>query len=54
LEWMRQEWMSEQNPLLAAMLVADPAYAMKALAGPYKEQEPTIEEMFWNSRYVRH
>jgi hypothetical protein len=53
LEWMRREWMAEENPLLAARLVLDPAGALKALAPAYKKVEPQIEHLFWNSRYVR-
>ncbi len=53
LEWMRQEWMHEENPLRAAQMVLDPAGAMRALASAFKERESTIEYLFWNSRYVR-
>lgn len=52
LEWMRQEWMLEENPFRAAQLVLDPAAALRALAPVFKSQEPTIEYLFWNSRYV--
>jgi hypothetical protein len=52
LEWMRQEWMEEENPLRAAQLVLNPAAALRALAPAFKLHEPTIENLFWNSRYV--
>lgn len=52
LEWMRQEWMAEQNPMRALQLVLDPAGALRALAPAFKNHEPTIEHLFWNSRYV--
>jgi len=53
LEWMRQEWIAEQNGLAAARLVFDPAGTLRALAPAYKRLEPEIESLFWNSRYVR-
>lgn len=54
LEWMRREWSSEQNPLLALRLAVDPAGALRALAPIYKRLEPNMENLFWNSRYVVH
>ncbi len=53
LEWMRQEWLEEQNALAAARLVLDPAGTLRTLAPAYKREEPRIEDLFWNSRYVR-
>ncbi|HUF67162.1 MAG TPA: hypothetical protein VMM79_00825 [Longimicrobiales bacterium] len=53
LEWMRQEWLAEQNPLRAAQLLLDPAEAMRALAPAFKQREAAMERLFWNSRYVR-
>jgi hypothetical protein len=53
LEWMRQEWIVEENPLLAMRMVADPAGMLRALAPAYKEGESGMEEIFWGSRYVR-
>lgn len=52
LEWMRQEWLAEENALAAARLVFDPAGTLRALAPAYKREEPRIERIFWNSRYV--
>ena len=52
LEWMRQEWLAEENALAAARLVFDPAGTLRALAPAYKRQEPDMERLFWNSRYV--
>jgi hypothetical protein len=53
LEWMREEWLAEENLLRAAQLVLDPAGALRDLAPAYKEREPDMERLFWNSRYVR-
>jgi hypothetical protein len=53
LEWMRQEWMDDRDPLRAAQLLTDPAGALRSLAPQYKAREPLFEELFWSSRYVR-
>jgi hypothetical protein len=53
LEWMRQEWLGEENPMLAAQMVFDPAGAMRSLAPGFKRKEPELEGLFWKSRYVR-
>lgn len=53
LEWMRREWIAEENPLLAARLLLDPAAEMRRLAPAFKRVEPELETLFWNSRYVR-
>ncbi|MDH3208298.1 MAG: hypothetical protein OEO79_16980 [Gemmatimonadota bacterium] len=53
LEWMRQEWLAEENPLAAMMLVVDPAGTLRSLAPAFKLEEPQIENLFWNSRYAR-
>jgi hypothetical protein len=53
LEWMRQEWLAEENLGSAAQILFDPAGALRALAPAFKRQEPEMERRFWNSRYVR-
>jgi hypothetical protein len=53
LEWMRQEWMAEEDPLRAARLFLDPAQALKDLAPLYKKQEARMEDLFWGSRFAR-
>jgi hypothetical protein len=53
LEWMRQEWLADENPMLAARMVLDPAGSMRALAPAFKRKEPELEKLFWKSRYVR-
>ena len=54
LEWMREEWMQEENPLALAELLLLPGRALKRLAPAYKELEPQFEAAFWGSRYARH
>jgi hypothetical protein len=53
LEWLRDEWMREEDPRRVAMLRDDPERALRELAPAFKEHEPQMEAVFWNSRYVR-
>lgn len=53
LEWMRQEWLAEENLLRAAALFVDPAQAMRTMAPEFKRREAGMEAAFWGSRYVR-
>jgi hypothetical protein len=52
LEWMRADWMKEQNFRRLAQMVNSPERYLKRVAKAYKEAEPTMEETFWKSRYV--
>jgi hypothetical protein len=54
LEWMRSEWLAEEDPLRAAQVVLNPSQALRDLAPAFKAREPYMENLFWNSRYVRH
>jgi hypothetical protein len=53
LEWMREEWLAEENPLRAAQLFLDPAGAMRVMAPEFKRREADMEAVFWRSKYVR-
>ena len=50
-EWMRQEWLAEEDPQMALLAVADPAAALRRLAPAYKAQEDRLERQFWASRF---
>ncbi len=50
-EWMRQEWLAEEDPQMALLAVADPAAALRRLAPAYKARESTLERAFWDSRF---
>jgi len=52
LEWMRREWLADEDPLRAAQLVVDPAAALRRLAPDFKRHEAGMEEAFWRSRYA--
>jgi hypothetical protein len=54
LEWMRPEWLAEENPLRAAALFLDPEATLRSLAPAYKKLEPDMERAFWSSRYAAH
>ena len=52
LEWMRGEWLAEENPARALSMFRNPARAMRDLAPAFKKQEAGMEQAFWNSRYA--
>ena len=52
-EWMRAEWLAEEDPAMAALAVANPAEALRRLAPAYKAEEPFLERAFWASRFRR-
>lgn len=52
LEWMRAEWLAEQDPAKAVRLARDPAGALRDMAPAFKLLEPDMEESFWSSRYA--
>ena len=54
LEWMRQEWLTEEDPARAMMMFLRPSDALRALAPEFKAREADMEAAFWRSRYVRH
>ena len=50
-EWMRREWLPEENPAMAALTLGWPDEALRRLAGPFKQREATLENAFWSSRF---
>jgi hypothetical protein len=53
LEWIRKEWIEEENSFLLAQMFLDPQAALKRLAPEYKQVEAQMENCFWRSRYAR-
>lgn len=51
LEWMREEWLPEEDPARAARLFLDPAGLLRELAPEWATLAPTMDEVFWRSRY---
>jgi hypothetical protein len=52
-EWMRDEWLKEENPAMVALLMMNPAEALRQLAPAFKKIEPEMERIFWQSRFGR-
>jgi hypothetical protein len=53
LEWMRDDWLQEEDPAKAALLFRFPELALSYLAPQFKVLEPDLEAHFWGSRYAR-
>jgi hypothetical protein len=53
LEWIRAEWIAEENPLLLAEMFLYPDAALRRMAPEFKRREGEIEDTFWRSRYAR-
>jgi hypothetical protein len=53
LEWMREEWLSEENPRRAAQLMLNPEQLLRDIAPEFKRQEARMERLFWGSRYAK-
>jgi hypothetical protein len=52
-EWMRAEWLAEEDPAMLALAVTRPEEALRRLAAPWKAREAGAERTFWNSRFRR-
>jgi hypothetical protein len=50
-EWMRAEWLDDENPFLAALVRYNPVRALKVLAPHFKRAEDEMEGRFWDSRF---
>lgn len=53
IEWMRDEWLPEENLAQAKTLFLHPREYLKSIAPAYKAREPEMEHVFWNSRYTK-
>jgi hypothetical protein len=52
-EWIRAQWLAEEDPAMVALALIDPAGALRRLAPAFKRVEPRIETLFWRSRFGR-
>jgi hypothetical protein len=52
-EWMRSEWLADENPALSLLALTDPAAALRAFAPGFKRAEPAMDRLFWASRFGR-
>jgi hypothetical protein len=53
LEWMRDEWLAEQDIKKARFMFAFPGLYMRKAAVEFKKSEADMENVFWGSRYVQ-
>lgn len=53
LEWIREEWMTEENPAFLAEMLFTPEQALMRLAPEFKRVEGVMERQFWGSRYEK-
>jgi hypothetical protein len=53
LEWMRENWLKEENLKKAGIALSFPGLFMRKEASKYKKVEPEMEKIFWESRYVK-
>lgn len=52
-EWMRGEWLADEDEEKARMALYEPARLLKWLAPAYVAALPEMEKQFWNSRFRR-
>jgi hypothetical protein len=52
-EWMRPEWVAEEDPAMLALIGTNPREALRRLAPEFKRREPELEHRFWASRFGR-
>ncbi len=52
LEWMRNEWLGEENAERVYQMFLNPKQFYKDLAPQFKKVEAEMEETFWSSKYV--
>lgn len=52
-EWMRGEWIAEQDAAMVATLMRDPVAGLRRMAPMYKAREAAFETAFWASRFGR-
>ncbi len=53
LEWMREEWLGEEDPTQAIKMLLNPRQVLRELAPQYTRGEAEREAVFWASRYAR-
>lgn len=54
IEWIREQWMQDENPALAALIAVSPRDFLRVMAPKYKAVEADMERTFWSSRYGKH
>ncbi len=52
LEWIRADWLKEENPQRLAQIMFNTDSALRDLAPEFKSVEAQMEDIFWRSRYA--
>jgi hypothetical protein len=52
-EWVRREWLPNEDPLKALQAIRDPAGALRRLAPEFARREQSMDSLFWASRFSR-
>jgi hypothetical protein len=53
IEWMREEWLKEENITIVKKAMLFPASYLKKTAPYFKIHETEMESIFWNSKYPK-
>ncbi len=53
-EWMRKDWLSEEDPEMVRMIIRKPRKWLKLMTPKYKMVESEMESMFWASKFGSH
>jgi hypothetical protein len=53
LEWVRKEWIKEENSDYLWQIFLEPKAALSRLAPEFKSVESSMEKSFWRSRYAK-
>jgi len=52
LEWIRADWLKEENAQRLAQIMFNTDSALRDLAPEFKSVEAQMEDIFWRSRYA--
>jgi hypothetical protein len=52
IEWMREDWLMEEDRAMTRMMFLRPQKWLSEMAPKYKLVEPVMEELFWSSKFV--
>jgi hypothetical protein len=50
-EWMREQWLAEEDAEMASLVLSRPEEALRRMAGGFKRREAGLEQAFWASRF---
>jgi hypothetical protein len=52
-EWMREQWLAEEDAEMASLVLLRPGEALRRMADDFKRHEAGLERAFWASRFRR-